>query len=232
MMAEDREETRAPAPDDRDAETRRAAPEVDVRKRPGGGGPVKPWVTALALAAVALFAGIVWYAYQTRERGGEPPLIAAEQGPAKVRPEEPGGLEVPDRDKLVYEKAAGEPVAEAEQLLPPPEEPAVMAEDAATAGDVAEAAPLDAVAASLDDSFQVQMGAFRGPERADGVWRVLLDSHGDLLAGLVSDVVSVDVAGKGTFYRLRAGPLADKADAADLCRRLKDRGQDCLVVEP
>lgn len=225
-MAEDREETRAHGHDDSNAETRRAVPEVDVRKRPGGGGPVKPWVTALALATVALFAGVVWYAYQTRERGGEPPLIAAEEGPAKVRPEEPGGLEVPDQDKLVYEKAAGEPVAEAEQLLPPPEEPATMAEE------TAEAPPVDAVAASLNDSFQIQLGAFRGAAKADGVWQGLLDNHGDLLAGLVSDVVSVDVAGKGTFYRLRAGPLADKADAADLCRQLKDRGQDCLVVEP
>lgn len=225
-MAEDKEETRAPEPDESATAVRRAVPEVDVRKRPGGGGPVKPWVTALALATVAVFAGIVWYAYQTRERGGEPPLVAAAEGPAKVRPEEPGGLEVPDQDKLVYEEAAGEAVAEAEELLPPPEEPAVMAEDAA------DTAPLDAVAASLDDSFQIQLGAFSSAAKADGVWQGLLDNHGDLLAGLVSDVVSVDVAGKGTFYRLRAGPLADKADAADLCRALKDRGQDCLVVEP
>lgn len=224
-MAEDREDTQTPGSDESAAAVRRVVPEVDVRKRPGGGGPVKPWVTALALATVAIFAGVVWYAYQTRGSGA-PPLIAAEEGPAKVRPEEPGGLEVPDQDKLVYEKAAGEPVAEAEQLLPPPEEPAAMA------GETDEAPPVDAVAASLDDGVQIQLGAFGSAAKADGVWQGLLDNHGDLLAVLVSDVIAVEVAGKGTFYRLRAGPLADTADAADLCRELKNRGQDCLVVKP
>ena len=54
----------------------------------------------------------------------EIPLVRAEPGPIKVRPESPGGMEVPDRDKLIYGRMEGEEGTEAvEQLLPPPPEP-------------------------------------------------------------------------------------------------------------
>lgn len=56
------------------------------------------------------------------------PLVRAAPGPVKVRPENPGGLRVPDRDKLVYDliqgKNGGQKVARGpERLLPPPEQP-------------------------------------------------------------------------------------------------------------
>lgn len=63
---------------------------------------------------------------------GHTPLIKADPGPVKVRPENPGGLRVPDRDKLVYDRMQGQSggAAEtgnagkgAERLLPPAEQP-------------------------------------------------------------------------------------------------------------
>lgn len=84
----------------------------------------------LVIAGLLMLAGFVaaiWYAYDRGIRTGgalSPPLIRADTAPTKVRPDEPGGLEVPHRDKLVYETlngdGEGEPV---ERLLPPPEEP-------------------------------------------------------------------------------------------------------------
>jgi cell division septation protein DedD len=60
-------------------------------------------------------------------------LVKADPGPVKVRPENPGGLRVPDRDKLVYDRIQGKsggpgqeggpPEKGAERLLPPPEQP-------------------------------------------------------------------------------------------------------------
>ena len=38
---------------------------------------------------------------------GDIPLIKADPGPVKVRPVNPGGLQVPDRDKLVYDRMHG-----------------------------------------------------------------------------------------------------------------------------
>jgi len=67
-------------------------------------------------------------------RGGQGgiPLIKADPGPVKVRPVNPGGLRVPNRDKLVYDRMhgksagpgeAGGESGRAERLLPPPEQP-------------------------------------------------------------------------------------------------------------
>lgn len=59
-----------------------------------------------ATLAVAAFAGIVWYAYdQGRRIGSETaaPLIKADATPSKVRPDSPGGMEVPHQDKLVLD---------------------------------------------------------------------------------------------------------------------------------
>ena len=81
---------------------------------------------AAAAVAVAVIAGLAGYAYveTTRPRGGEVPLIKAEPGPAKKRPEEPGGMTIPNQDKLVYEAMSDEAgEAKVERLLPPPEEP-------------------------------------------------------------------------------------------------------------
>jgi hypothetical protein len=60
--------------------------------------------------------------------GGKILVVRADIGPVKVRPEKPGGLQVPDRDKLVYKRIQNggtEPKSQAtvERLLPLPETP-------------------------------------------------------------------------------------------------------------
>jgi hypothetical protein len=78
-----------------------------------------------ALLVVALFGGGMWYAYLLGTRhASDPgienvPLIRADASPTKVKPEKPGGMEVPDRDKLIYTQKR----AAVEHLLPPPEKP-------------------------------------------------------------------------------------------------------------
>ncbi|MEQ8736566.1 MAG: SPOR domain-containing protein [Rhodospirillaceae bacterium] len=52
------------------------------------------------------------------------PLIVANPEPYKARPEDPGGMQVENQDKLVYERVGGAtPPAGAENILPPPEAP-------------------------------------------------------------------------------------------------------------
>ncbi|MCR9070208.1 MAG: SPOR domain-containing protein [Alphaproteobacteria bacterium] len=83
----------------------------------------------LATFALAAFAGVIWYAYdQGLQAGSEAtaPLIQADPSPVKVRPEQPGGLDVPNQDKLVYGALRpGQGSSDTvERLLPPPETPA------------------------------------------------------------------------------------------------------------
>jgi outer membrane biosynthesis protein TonB len=91
-----------------------------ARKRSGTG-------LAIVAAGVAVFGGVVWYAYSQGNRAGTEsvaPVLQADTSPTRIKPEQPGGIEVPHQDKLVYGRLnpnAKEPGVE--HLLPPPEEP-------------------------------------------------------------------------------------------------------------
>lgn len=82
----------------------------------------------IVVAAFALlsFAGIVFYAYHQGVRSGSEdaaPLLTP-NGLAKIQPDDPGGLEVPHQDKLVYNQVEpGRDDSNVERLLPPPEDP-------------------------------------------------------------------------------------------------------------
>lgn len=83
----------------------------------------------IAAFALVAFGGIVWYAYdQGRKTGSEEtaPVIRADNAPVRVRPEKPGGLDVPHQDKLIFEKlteGGGQTDGQVERLLPRPEAP-------------------------------------------------------------------------------------------------------------
>jgi len=87
------------------------------------------WPSIAVVAAASAFGGVIWYAYHQSPNAGAngvPPLVKAEPGPTKVKPDNPGGQEIPFQDSTVYERftanSGQKPVAE--KLLPPPEEPA------------------------------------------------------------------------------------------------------------
>lgn len=88
-----------------------------------------------------ILAGIVgWFVLSPRyaqNTGEEIPVIRRPQTAVKVQPTEPGGMEILNQDKTVYDiidkKSAGEKPS-VEKLLPPPEEPQipVISAEAAT----------------------------------------------------------------------------------------------------
>jgi cell division septation protein DedD len=85
---------------------------------------------AVAGAVVLVaFVSVIYYAYHEGIRQGSEsvaPLIRADQQPFKVKPENPGGMEIPNQDKLIYNEISpdGEVTKpDAERLLPPAEQP-------------------------------------------------------------------------------------------------------------
>ena len=84
--------------------------------------------------------------------------------------------------------------------------------------------------AVLAADAKVQLFSARSRERALAAWTRLSSEEKDLLGSLAHRVVKVEIPKRGVFYRLRAGPLADKAAAKRLCGQLKRRGRDCLVL--
>jgi len=67
---------------------------------------------------------------------------------------------------------------------------------------------------------------------AKSAWAQFQKKYPDLLGNLDLNVVKIDLGGNGIFYRVQAGPLADRTAAANLCGKLGQRGQSCMVVKP
>jgi hypothetical protein len=113
--------------------------------------PQRILTVAASIAVMAIFAAGLWLAYYqgTRRTGGngagEAPLIHADKRPMMVRPAEPGGLRIPDRNMLIYDP--GKPMVE--HLLSLPEQPMARPTPAATRA-AAAAASMRPTAASTD----------------------------------------------------------------------------------
>ncbi len=85
--------------------------------------PVLIGAGVLVFLAVAIFFGYSWYF-----AGGDEddlPVVQAMDDPVKVKPANPGGMQVPYQDQLVLnqEGTGGEDEPVVERLLPPPEAP-------------------------------------------------------------------------------------------------------------
>ncbi len=101
--------------------------------------PPKSWRGLKLIIFVIAFVSLIgsgWLVYGDilhsfiNNRSGNVPLISAPTGPVKLRPDKPGGMQVPNRDKLVYQRIrSGESALQAElveRLLPQSEKPISM----------------------------------------------------------------------------------------------------------
>lgn len=86
-------------------------------------------------------------------------------------------------------------------------------------------------AAPVSAGWRVQLMSLRSQENAETAWTKLQQAHRDLLNGLTLHLQRAKLA-NGMFYRVQAGPLADRASAASLCNSLIARNLNCLIVAP
>ncbi len=217
----------------------------------------------LTLAVMVLFAGGLWFAYvQGMRHAGVPaaqnanavPLLRTDERPTKIRPDQPGGMPMPDQNVSLYDEKLAK--ARVEKLLPPPEQPLprpvpapikptaappiVMPPPEPISGEAGaapvaaapQAAPKVAVPASTETAagtVQVRLGSLRSPEAAREEWQRLKRANGDLLGSLRANAVSIDLGEKGIYYRIMAGPL-DEAAAERLCNEMKRRNHGCILA--
>jgi hypothetical protein len=209
---------------------------VDDEDGPRGVSARKMLVAFLlvALAAAIIAATFFWIGRRDAPVTGAPELIRAEPGPYKVRPDDPGGLDVAGESQTAFETSAGEDPDSALDMnkLPqgvdaPPPEPVAGA--APTPAKKPEPAPRPATpdAAAPASGPTIQLGAYASSIKADTAWS-MLSARFPELGSLGKSVVSASVGGK-TIYRLRAAGSADQSRAA--CAALKAAGESCLVVK-
>jgi hypothetical protein len=184
----------------------------------------------LVLLAAAVVAGtFFWLGRREAVVTGAPELIRAEPGPYKIKPDDPGGLDVAGESETAYSTSAGEDPDAAldvrqlpKEMAQPPAEPAKPAEPPKPKPEPApnEAAP----AASAGPT--IQLGAYASTVKAETAWRLLSGRFREV-AALNKAVVTANVGGK-SVVRLRATGSSDQIRAA--CAALKAAGESCLPV--
>ena len=180
----------------------------------------------VVLLAAALVAGtLYWIGRSGADEGSGPPeLIKADPNPAKVKPENPGGIDVAGDSETAFATGAGEQVDGQLDLGAVPEEaiarPAPRTEAAPAADEAAEAAPAASTPASAN---QVQLGFYGSAAEAEAAWKTL-SGRFPAIAGAGKIVVPYQ-----SGQRLRAG-FGSPAEARSACQLLKAAGDACFVV--
>lgn len=208
---------------------------VDDEDGPRGVSARKMLVAlVLVLAAAAIVAGTMfWLGRRDPVVTGAPQLIRAEPGPYKVKPENPGGLDIAGESGTAYSTSAGEdpdavldvrklpqdmkPLPEPVEGAPPPKKIPPNEKKEPAPDDAAPAAP---------SGPTIQLGAYASTIKADTAWS-LLSGRFPEVAALKKTVVTATVKGK-PFYRLRAVGSSEQTKAA--CAALRAGGESCLVV--
>jgi hypothetical protein len=75
-----------------------------------------------------------------------------------------------------------------------------------------------------------QLAALQSAEAVNPAWARLSSRAPDLFASAHLDVERADLGQRGVYYRLRAGYFADRTQAGLFCDRIRNMGQDCIVV--
>jgi hypothetical protein len=86
--------------------------------------------------------------------------------------------------------------------------------------------PLDPTSGAA--GFGAHLASYRQPEEVAQGWSALQRQLGADIAGLSPRVVGIDFGdGRGTFYRLKVGPLKSLEAAQELCRKLRAKAVFC-----
>jgi cell division septation protein DedD len=93
-------------------------------------------------------------------------------------------------------------------------------------------APQPDVAKLPPGSFRIQVAALRTENEARLAWQKLKLAHLDPLGPLAVSYSRVDLAEKGSFVRVHAGPFRDRGAAQAACAKLAQARAGCLIVAP
>lgn len=189
-------------------------------------------VIAAALIVAATF---FWLGRRDTQVSGPPELIKAPAGAYKVKPADPGGLDVAADSQTAFETSAGEDkdaqldlgaVPETAIAKPPPPAPApppsILPANAKPAAPAAPPPPPTGPAGPAGSV--IQLGAFQNQAQAERAWSALSARFPS-----VGSMTKLVVPFSGGI-RLRA-TAASPADAKSACQALKAAGENCFVAQ-
>ena len=184
----------------------------------------------VVLAAVLIGAVFFLIGRSDSDVNAPPELIKADPAPYKVRPANPGGLDIAGESETAFETSAGEDkdskldlnkLPETPVAKPPKEEPKPAPASEAKPPLKAEAQPEPAAVGG--SGSVVQLGAFANQAQAERAWTAL-SARFPSIAALNKMIVPFSGG-----IRLRAG-AASPAEAKQVCQTLKAAGENCFVA--
>lgn len=190
----------------------------------------------LAALIVVLFAGLIvaatffWLGRQNASVGGPPELIQAPTGPYKVKPPNPGGLDISSESETAFETSAGEDRNSQLDTSKLPQAPVAKPPETKTAAPQPETAkpaaplPQSQPKATGGAGSVIQLGAFANKAQAERAWTALSARFSSIAA---MDKMIVPFPGG---IRLRAG-ASSAADAKQACDTLRAAGENCFVAQ-
>ena len=182
------------------------------------------------LAALIIAGTFFWMGRRDSAANGPPQLIKAPPGPYKIKPPNPGGLDISGESETAFETSAGEDKDSQLDLNKLPETPVAKpvkeVPKAAAATDVKTPVPEPApeLKATGGNGSVVQLGAFANQAQAERAWTAL-SARFPSVAGLGKMIVPFSGG-----IRLRAG-AASPAEAKQVCQTLKAAGENCFVAQ-
>jgi len=204
---------------------------VDDEDGPSG-IPARRMLAALlvVLLAAALVSGtFFWLGRQNAaEVAGAPELIRADPKPYKVKPTDPGGLDVAGESETAFQTSAGEDTDAQldlsrmpEQAVAPPPKPVAEPKPAeAPKPQPKEAAPEQPAGGK---GSVIQLGAFANRAQAERAWSALSARFPSVAA---MNKMVIPFSGG---IRLRAS-APSPAEARQACQALKVAGENCFVA--
>lgn len=204
-----------------------AVPAVPQQPQPGSEAGVleQPAAPAPALAPISAEPG---------EAVAQPAVI--NQGPAATA--SPAVLPAAGQPASSAPSVAA-PAAENEPATParvpvapsrPGDQPVEIVGEVRTRAKLAALAAPEPAAPAATSSWSMQIASQPTAEGAQSTYVNLARRYGSVLGGRSFNIVKADIAGKGTYYRVRI-PAESRADAIDLCERYKGAGGSCFVSQ-
>ena len=83
----------------------------------------------------------------------------------------------------------------------------------------------------MEEFWRVQLLSTSKKGAAEKAWSEISKKQKALLSDMSHEIVSANIAGKGTFYRLQVGRFKTRDQAAALCSKLKTKRQECVPVK-
>ena|SRR5690242_19242859 len=182
------------------------------------------------MGAAVVAAAFFWLGSREAPVSGPPELIQAPPGPYKVKPPNPGGLDISAESETAFETSAGEDRDAQLDTSKLPNGTAVKAPEEPKPDATAEPAkppkaePAPAPKATGGTGSVIQLGAFANKAQAERAWTAL-SSRFPSIAALNKMIVPFEHG-----IRLRAG-AASAADARKACDTLKAAGENCFVAQ-